>query len=134
MEASSSPSGFLPQQRVVSMQFRNWKARRMSQSQGPPKVHRANGGGWRDLPPTPFLLLALTASTPLPSLAPWRELSAYGPAPEMPGTKPKGALLLMVSHEALCVPRALCKLSYIALEFGILPSPGMKTLKPREGK
>lgn len=35
MDASSSPSGLLPQQRVVSMQFRNWKARGMSQSQGP---------------------------------------------------------------------------------------------------
>lgn len=53
MDASSSPSGFLPQQRVVSMQFRNWKARGMSQRQGPLKACVANWCGWQDLPITP---------------------------------------------------------------------------------
>lgn len=76
MEASSSPSGFLPQQRVVIMQFRNWKARGMGQWQGPPEC--AQQLSWLARSPSdPASFLALRASTPLSDLAPWRELAKH---------------------------------------------------------
>lgn len=53
-------------------------------------------------------------------------LNTCDPTPVRPGTKSKGAFSLMTFHDAFWVPRAICKLSHLTQEFGILPFLWMK--------
>lgn len=91
--------------------------------------------------------LARFASNPSPASGPHRlhsplksgspggnRVSTHGPTPEPPGTKSKGALLLMTFHDALWVPKAICELSYFALELRRFPSLGTKTLWGQRGE